>query len=896
MANRFWVGGSGTWNTVLTANWSATSGGGGGASAPTTSDSVFFDRVGTYTVTVGGATQNCASFTVSAGVVTFGGAGSNSTTVRGALTWIAATAWTATGAITFTSISNATINPASVSIASSLRCNPGGGAILTFSNVVTTSSFILQNGTAMALGNSLSCASFAVPSNGSSIAFGTSNVILTSAVAATTILDITGTGLTTTGTGGFTRAMGATATISTPGVTSVTSAVNLTVTGNSALSFNTSGLKNLIFSGAGTAAVNGSVTLYGNLTLGTGGTYTSFTPTFAATGTLTSNAKTVSNTTLNASGGTLTLSGALTLSTTATFTLTAGTLALNGVNLSCGLFSSNNSNTRAITFGTNNIALTGTGTVLNMTVATNFTWTGTGGFTRTASATGTMAFDTAASTSANAPNLTITAGGSLTTFTSGSWFKTVTFIGASSSGTGSIRLIGDLVIPASGTFTGLGANFYTTSTFTPNANTLASVSVNSGAALTLAGALTVSGNAALLTGSTLTLGSFALACGTFTANDNTASRVLAFGASGSITCATTTGTVFDLGTASGLTTSGAKTVNISAPGVTVVAGSLSEANALDFFIGSAGGAGTFTFLSTAGETARTVNFSTSFAGTWSGGPGATIYGDFVTPSNVSAGALPTSATAITLGSTSVTTRVLSSLKTFNCPLTLNGVGGTWQVTTYALALATGKALTLLNGTFDANNLNVTAGTFQCTGPSSVIAILLGSGTWTITDSGAAWYFPPVNYTSLAVTAGTATISMTSASAKSFVGEGKTWPTLNNGGAGALYINGAAQTFDTLSNTVQPTTFTFTAGSTTTVTNFNVDGITGSKVSLGSATVGSQFTLSKASGSVTANDMIIQDSNATGGASWTALNSTDNGNNTGWVFAAGSLGRFFLLFR
>ena len=43
MANRFWVGGSGTWDNVSTANWSATSGGAGGASAPTSVDDVFFD-------------------------------------------------------------------------------------------------------------------------------------------------------------------------------------------------------------------------------------------------------------------------------------------------------------------------------------------------------------------------------------------------------------------------------------------------------------------------------------------------------------------------------------------------------------------------------------------------------------------------------------------------------------------------------------------------------------------------------------------------------------------------------------------------------------------------------------------------------------------------------------
>lgn len=53
MANRYWVGGSGTWNTSNTANWSGSSGGSGGASVPTSSDYVFFDgNSGSGTVTL----------------------------------------------------------------------------------------------------------------------------------------------------------------------------------------------------------------------------------------------------------------------------------------------------------------------------------------------------------------------------------------------------------------------------------------------------------------------------------------------------------------------------------------------------------------------------------------------------------------------------------------------------------------------------------------------------------------------------------------------------------------------------------------------------------------------------------------------------------------------------
>lgn len=54
MANRYWVGGSGTWDTTSTANWSTTSGGAAGASTPGIADVAIFDaNSGLGTVTLG---------------------------------------------------------------------------------------------------------------------------------------------------------------------------------------------------------------------------------------------------------------------------------------------------------------------------------------------------------------------------------------------------------------------------------------------------------------------------------------------------------------------------------------------------------------------------------------------------------------------------------------------------------------------------------------------------------------------------------------------------------------------------------------------------------------------------------------------------------------------------
>lgn len=82
-----------------------------------------------------------------------------------------------------------------------------------------------------------------------------------------------------------------------------------------------------------------------------------------------------------------------------------------------------------------------------------------------------------------------------------------------------------------------------------------------------------------------------------------------------------------------------------------------------------------------------------------------------------------------------------------------------------------------------------------------------------------------------------------------------------------------------------TTITFEAGSTTIVTDFTIQGVAGNLVTINSSVPGTQFTLSKSSGTVSTDYLIIQDSNATGGATWDASNGTnvDLGNNSGWYF-------------
>lgn len=99
MPDRYWVGGSGSWNGTAGTKWAATSGGAGGASVPTTADDVFFDAAsGTSTVTIdagnlGARSINCTGFTGTLG-------GAASLTVAGGFTFVTAMGFTYGGSFT----------------------------------------------------------------------------------------------------------------------------------------------------------------------------------------------------------------------------------------------------------------------------------------------------------------------------------------------------------------------------------------------------------------------------------------------------------------------------------------------------------------------------------------------------------------------------------------------------------------------------------------------------------------------------------------------------------------------------------------------------------------------------------------------------------------------------
>ena len=194
--------------------------------------------------------------------------------------------------------------------------------------------------------------------------------------------------------------------------------------------------------------------------------------------------------------------------------------------------------------------------------------------------------------------------------------------------------------------------------------------------------------------------------------------------------------------------------------------------------------------------------------------------------------------------------------------------------------------TVSSSTLNTNNYNVTVSNFDAFGLYPC-TINLGSSSLTLSS----FYVD----SSVIVDAGTSTINMDYAVFGGdynweFYGGSHTYYNLNFSsdsdaiGGGGVYDD---NTFHNITNSVQLEGVGFAAGSTQTITGtFGVSGTAGYPFTIRCIDFGSQFTLSKASGTVSCDYLNITGSAATGGAAWYAgANSTDVSNNTGWTFTA-----------
>lgn len=134
MATRYWVGGSGTWSTSSTANWSTSSGGTGGASVPTINDDVVIDEGSgspgsTFSITVSSDVY-CNNFIYERTTVnsfTFINCGNFIINVNSDVSW-SGVGGTCTGMISFKGDYNNQMTT-NANGASSLRCVSAGSRI-----------------------------------------------------------------------------------------------------------------------------------------------------------------------------------------------------------------------------------------------------------------------------------------------------------------------------------------------------------------------------------------------------------------------------------------------------------------------------------------------------------------------------------------------------------------------------------------------------------------------------------------------------------------------------------------------------------------------------------------------------------------------------------------------
>lgn len=878
MANRYWRGGAGTWDTTTTTNWSATSGGAGGASVPTAADSVFFDQAGTYTVTMTGA-LTCLDITVSAGTVTFATGTTPTLAISGSMSLLAGTTWSSTGVLTFNATTTGkTITTNGVSISASIIFNGVGGAwtlgsALTFSstNSITVTNGTFDTGNYNFTGGSIQSNN----ANTRSITLGSSTLALSSSIP---IVFTTSTNLTFSA-----------------GTSQINcSSTSPTFAGGGQTFYNVS------FTGTN---INGAVTganTFNTLSIpsrtGTGVSPITFSANQTIT-TLTLNAGT--NATMRTFLASNTIGTARTLTVT---TFTAGAADYDFGDIAIAGAASPISGTRfGDCKGNSGITFPAAKTVY-WNLAGAQSWHATGWATSSggspASANFPLAQDTAVfdNTGSVTGTININTGWNIGTIDMSARTSAMTLSVSSSfaiygnwiNGTGT-TLSGTSIV----TFSGQGSQTITSAgkSFTQP------ITINSpGGTVTLQDAFTT---ASTVTTShingTLNLNNLTWTTGLYSAA-SAVSGTLAFG-TGNITLIGS-GTVWS--GSPNTTVTGTPNVyvsNNSATATTITPNSpITEANSINFIITI----GTYALTISSGQAVRNLDFSnggtSTFTGDWAGTTNTlTCYGNLTLKSGMTVSGTGT----ITFAATSGTKTITSAGLTNTHPMTFNGVGGTWQLQD-ALNIGS-NTLTLTNGTFDANNYNVTAGTFTSSN-SNVRTLAIGSGTWAFSASGSSAWNTTGN-TNLTIT-GTGTISMTAATAKTFAGGGFAFTniTLDQGGAGALTITGA-NTFKDITATYTATAATTilfqTSGSPTqTVSQFTGAGTAAKLLTLNSTTAGTQATFTLSGGGTVSTDYLsVQDiaftpAPATDGSTpyvwYLGANSTNSGNNTGGVFASGTL--------
>jgi hypothetical protein len=578
------------------------------------------------------------------------------------------------------------------------------------------------------------------------LAFGTNTISLNSTGAiftGATTMTVTGTPLII-----CTNSSATSRTIAPTAVTETNSISFRITAGTGALGLTAGAYRDLDFTdgtnptGYAGGLTNTAITIYGNFKASTSGmTRTAGTSayTFAATsGTKTINTAAVvfdNPFTFDGVGGTWQLQSNLILgpspsgvASIRTCTLTNGTLDLNNYTLTAGLFSSTNSNTRTLAFGTGKIVVTGTNaTVYTTSTGTGLTFTGTpvveitgnglSGETRSISAPQISV----GGTISNSANIYIKAGAdTISLGTATRSIRTLDFTGFSGSiaASASPQIYGNLVLATGMTVTG-GTNTWTFAATTSQTITTNSVTITNpitfdgvGGTWTMQDNLTLSSTRTLtLTNGTLDLNNKTLTTGIFVGSGSVARSLLTYsvpiiitGNSATVVSFGTTGSLtvdvpptFNL-TSNPVATTGSRVISWGTPSNTAAFPNINVTNGSDT-------------ITTSGTTnLRNLTFTSGFTGTF-GNLVRNIYGNLTLTSGMSVGSGTGVNTFNGVGSQTITTAGL----TLDFPITFDGVGGTWTLQDNLNAgTVSGSGMTLTNGTLNLNSKTITTFSFAST--------------------------------------------------------------------------------------------------------------------------------------------------------------------------------------
>jgi len=593
---------------------------------------------------------------------------------------------------------------------------------------------------------------------------------------------------------------------------------------------------------AGTFAGSADINVAGSVTLSTGMTWSyGAVLRVTATGTITNAGKTWSGSTLwiNATGGTVTLGDAFT--TTTALVVERGTFTTNNYNVTAVSISSANSNTRTINLGSSTVTLSAT-TPINFNPSTNLTFNaGTSSVVFTSTGTQTLATGTGAFTFYNVTCNGTAAGQTSFTGTGTLTFNNLTVDAINTVGIRPLTLSTNLVI--NGTLTRSANTNATYRTFirSDTIGTTRTLTCNAVASLTDIDFrdITIAGSAAPVSGTRL--GDCKGNSGISFDAAKTVYWRLGSGANwGSDVWSFTQGGSFDI------------TAFPLAQDTATFPASLYPGNAGVVTINANYNIGTIDM------SARTTNTMTLAVGSQT----PSIYGNWINGT----GTTLTGTGTLTFAGRGTQT-ITSAGKTFTQSFNIESPSGSVTLQdAFVCNRDNASAFVITTGTFDANSYN-----FSLTGATSRVlntgtnlrTVAIGSGTWTLGGTGGWNAFSATNLT----VTGTGTISLTSASAKTFAGGGiQTYPTLNQGGTGAITVSGSNK-FIGLTNTAIGR-IQFTGGTTNEfTTTFNIDGVAGTLLQLGSST--------------TTQAILIKPTAWLMGA-----NSTDAGNNTGLSFTGG----------